>query len=119
MLDLSARRGKKTSHERPAAGVYSSIVVDVRWAEGYDEPEEAYEVIYEITSEQGKVYRHKEIFKNDISNKRTADFESYLFDHGIVDLKDFTGHHEQLTFAYQTVYDGKTYFNISARRWVS
>ena len=118
MLNLSARRGKQSSQEKPAAGVYDSTVVEVRWAEGY-EPEEAYEVIYEITSEQGKVYRHKEIFKNDISNKRTADFENYLFNHGIEDLKDFTGHHEQLTFAYQTVYDGKTYFNISARRFVS
>ena len=118
MLDLSARRGKKPSHEKLNAGVYDSVVVTVRWADGY-EPEEAYEVIYEITSEDGKVHRHREVFKTNVSNKRTADFENYLVEHDITDLNDFVGRKERLTFEYQKSYDGKTYFNISDREFVS
>ena len=119
MLDLSARRGPKASQEKPEAGVYDSIVLEVRWAEGYDEEQEAYEVIYQITSAQGKVFRHREIFKNDVSIKRTTDFENYLFEHGITDLSDFVGHAERLTIAYQKAFNGKTYFNISDREFVS
>ena len=96
MLDLSLRKRGKAGKQLLPDGVYDSVVVDVKWADGY-EAEEAYEVTYELTSKEGKVYRHREIFKNDVKNKRTAAFEDYLADNGIEDLLDFKGKCEKLT----------------------
>ena len=42
MLDLSSRNRGKASKQLIPDGVYDSVVVDVKWAEGYN-PEEAYE----------------------------------------------------------------------------
>ena len=96
MLDLSARNRGKAGKQILPDGVYSSVVVEVKWADGY-ESEEAYEAIYQLTSEDGKVYRHREIFKTDERNKRTAAFEDYLADNGITNLSDFKGMREKLT----------------------
>ena len=96
MLDLSARNRGNASKQLIPDGVYNSTVVDVKWAEGYD-TKEAYEITYELTSMDGKVYRHREIFKTDERNKRTAAFEDYLADNGISNLSDFNGKHEELT----------------------
>lgn len=117
MLDLTKRRGTGASKRKPAAGTYDSVVLKVRWADDYP-PEEAYEVIYQITSPQGQVFCHKEIFKNSAHNRRTAEFEDYLCDHGITELCDFVGHKEQLAFAYQKAFNGNTYFNIVKRDFI-
>ena len=116
MLDISARRRGKAEKKLPPEGVYNSVVIDVRWAENY-EPETAYEIEYRITAEDGTVYRHKEIFKTDLRNKRTAKFENYLAQNGINDLDDFKGQEEKLTFKHVSK-DGNVFFNIDNREFV-
>ena len=116
MLDLAKRRRLREPHKLPA-GFYSGVVVDVHWAEGYDDPEAAYEVVYEITGDDGYTYRHREVFKNNEKSTRTADFENYLDDHGIADLADFVGKREKLEFDYITYY-GKEYFSIVDRDFI-
>lgn len=96
MLDLSKKNRGTTEKQLLPDGVYDSVVIDVQWADGY-ESEEAYEITYRVTSEDGKVYQHREIFKTDERNKRTAAFEDYLADNGIIDLSDFIGKREKLT----------------------
>ena len=116
MLDLSARNRGKAGKQLPPDGVYSSVVTDIKWAEGY-EPEEAYEIIYVITSEDGKTYRHRELFKTDERNKRTAAFEAYIFGNGIADLADFTGKHEKLTIKRVKIGE-REFANIVDREFV-
>ena len=118
MLDLSQRRHKKQATKKLAEGVYDSIVVDVRWAEGYAH-EEAFEITYNITDARGNTYRHREIFMNNNRNKRTIDFEDYLEENGIVELEDFKGKHEKLTFEYVEAYNGHSYFNIVGRELIT
>ena len=96
MLDLSKRNRGTAGKQILPDGVYDSVVVDVKWADGYD-PEEAYEITYRVTSEDGKVYQHREIFKTDEKNRRTAAFEDYLADNGVDNLSDFNGKREKLT----------------------
>lgn len=116
MLDLRKRRLGKQGRLRLPEGVYDSVVVEVKWAEGYDF-EEAYQITYEITGSDGKTYRHSEIFMTNSRNLRTAEFEDYLADHGIENLADFKGKRERLTFEYKEAYTGKTYFNITNREF--
>lgn len=116
MLDLSARNRGNAGKQLIPDGVYDSVVTDVHWAEGY-EPEEAYEVNYELTSQNGKVYRHREIFKTDERNKRTAAFEAYIFGNGIADLADFTGKHEKLTIKRVKIGE-REFANIVDREFV-
>ena len=117
MLDLRKRRLGKQGRKKLPEGVYDSVVIDVTWAAGYA-PEEAYEIIYEITDNEGNKYRHREIFKTNRRNLRTAEFEEYLAENGIEDLADFKGKHERLTFAYQEAYNGSNYFNIVEREFI-
>ena len=117
MLNLKKRNLGKQGSKKLPEGVYDSIVIDVRWAEGYA-PEEAYEIIYEISNDDGNVYRHREIFKTNSRNLRTNEFETYLADNGIEDIIDFKGKREKLTFNFVESYDGKTYFNITDREFV-
>ena len=116
MLDLSARKRGSNGKQLLPNGVYNSVVVDVKWANGY-EPEEAYEITYELTSEDGILYRHHEIFMTDERNRRTAAFEEYIFDHGIEVLSDFTGKHEKLTIQRVKV-GSREFANIVDREFV-
>ena len=116
MLDLEKRRRQRQSPKRLPEGVYDSVVTEVRWADGYDDPHEAYEVIYEITDESGNTYRHREIFKNNASSDRTNKFEDYLTDNGVQNLNDFVGRREKLAFSYVKV-NGNEFFNITDREF--
>ena len=116
MLDLSSRNRGQAGKQLIPDGVYNSIVIDVRWADGYN-PKEAYEITYELTSEDGKVYRHHEIFKTDEKNKRTAAFENYLADNGIADLADFKGKREKLTIKRVEI-GTREYANIVEREFI-
>ena len=118
MLNLKKRRLGKQGNKKLPEGIYDSVVIDVRWADGYT-LEEAYEVIYEITDGEGCAYRHREIFKTNSRNLRTTEFEEYLADNGIEDLEEFKGKREKLTFEYQEAYNGKSYFNIKEREFVN
>lgn len=118
MLNLKKRRLGQQGSKKLPEGVYDSTVIDVKWADGYA-PEEAYEVIYEITDGEGNTYHHREIFKTNRRNLRTNEFEEYLADNGIEDLVDFKGKRERLTFEYQEGYNGKTYFNIKEREFIN
>ena len=118
MLNLKKRRLGQQGSKKLPEGVYDSVVVEIRWAEGYA-PEEAYEVIYEITDGDGNTYRHREIFKTHSRNLRTIEFEKYLADSGIEDLEEFKGKRERLTFEYQEAYNGNRYFNIKEREFVN
>ena len=117
MLDLSSRNRGKAGKQLIPDGVYDSVVVDVKWADNY-EAEEAYEVTYELTSEDGHVYRHREIFKTDEKNKRTAAFEEYIFNNGIADLADFNGKREKLTVQRVKV-GSREFANIVGREFVN
>lgn len=117
MLDLSARnRGKANKHPIPN-GIYDSVVLEVKWAEGYA-AEEAYEVSYKLISEDGKIYKHREIFKTDERNKRTAAFEDYIADNGVEDLSSFVGVTEKLTIQRVKVGD-REFANIVSREFVN
>ena len=117
MLDLEKRRRQRRSPKKLPEGVYTSVVIEVRWADGYDDPEEAYEVIYEITDESGNIYRHREIFKNNALSERTSKFEDYLTDNGIKNLDDFVGNREKLSFSYVKA-NGNEFFNITDREFI-
>ena len=117
MLDLSKRNRGNAGKQLIPDGVYDSVVIDVKWADGYV-AEEAYEVTYELTSENGKAYRHREIFKTDERNKRTAAFEDYLADNGITNLSDFNGKHEKLTLQHVKV-GSREFANIVDREFVN
>lgn len=116
MLDLSKRNRGKDGKKLLPDGVYDSVVVDVKWSDRYD-AEEAYEATYELTSEDGHVYRHREIFKTDERNKRTAAFEDYLANNGITNLSDFKGKHEKLTIQRVKV-GSREFANIVDREFV-
>ena len=117
MLDLSCRNRGKAGKQLIPDGIYDSVVTDLRWADGY-EPQEAYEITYELTSADGRVYRHREIFKTDERNKRTATFEDYLADNGIANLSEFNGKHEKLTIKRVKI-GTREYANIVEREIIN
>lgn len=116
MLNLRDRNRGTAAKVKLPAGVYDSVVVSVEWSQKYGD--EAYEIVYEITSQDGKVYRHTEIFMCDPDNQRTARFEDYLADNGICDLDEFVDKREKLTFGYQKK-NGNEFFNIVKREFVA
>ena len=117
MLDLRTRKQQRQATKKLPEGAYDSVVVDVHWSDDH-EPEKAFEVVYQITDENGSAYQHSEIFFNDERNKRTTDFEDYLVKHGIYDLVDFVGKRERLSMGYVKSLNGREYFNIKAREFV-
>lgn len=116
MLDLSSRNRGKAGKQLLPDGVYESVVVEVKWADGY-EPKEAYEITYSLTSEDGKTYRHRELFKTDERNRRTAAFEDYLADNGVTNLSDFNGKREKLTIKRVKV-GMREFANIADREFI-
>ena len=118
MLNLKDRNRGIFSKLVPQ-GTHIAEVLSVEWCDsdryGF---EGAYEVIYQITTEDGRVFRHREVFKTTLNNKRTRDFENYLADNGIENLDDFVGKREKLTFQHKIV-DGYTFSNIVKREFLS
>ena len=116
MLDLKKRLHQSKAQRKLTPGTYTSKVVEVRWAANYA-PEEAYEIIYDVTAD-GKVYQYREIFFTNRRNIRTSNFEDYLANNDIAYLDDFVGKTEELTFENVEASNGNTYLNITNRVFI-
>lgn len=139
MLNLSKRFSKKsqkpmsTYDKQPPPGIYDSVVIDVKEAEGYASGN-AIDIIYQLTDSSGKVFEKTErFFITVLQSEREANFFDYLESNGInVDdsldkLNDFIGCHERLELAKEVKYfntsdnsiQRKVFINITHRDFVS
>lgn len=98
-------------------GTYQSVVTKVQWRDDYRE-DTVFEVFYDLTSEDGKLYKHRELFENKGSNRRTREFVSYLLDNGIYHVEDFKGHHEEIEIR-KDMKHGRTFSSICERKFLS
>lgn len=116
MLNLRDRN-RGTSARLIPAGTYFAEVLSVDWCDSdkYG-PEGAYEVIYRVFSDDNRQYRHREVFLNDMENKRTRDFENHVADSGIEILKDIEGKRVILTFKHESK-NGTMFSNIISREF--
>jgi hypothetical protein len=123
MLNLDAYSAKmKASKEKKGEkgvpfGKYQSMVTSVQWAEGY-KAGTAFVVKYALGNEAGEKFSFKELFFNETTNSRTAEFLAYLADNGIDDLADFEGCLESIEIG-KNVKNSRIYRSIIEREFLT
>ena len=123
MLNLDSYSAKMKAKNATKAkkgipfGEYRSTVTSVQWAEGY-KARTAFEVKYALMNEAGENFSFKELFFNETTNPRTAEFLAYLVENGIDDLADFEGCEETIEIG-KNVKNNRVYRSIIEREFLT